>query len=135
MQQIILIFVPAIIDDIPKLHELDLFEQCSVLIRIIDRVAPKWKEVALRLHFEDHRIQIIEMKCYHQPVPACRTMFTQWLEGNGRKPTSWKTLTIALKEAKLSTLAEELEKTFSDSLSTTVSNQTSSSEAPAGIVP
>ena len=132
MQQII--FVPAIIDDIPKLHELDLFEQCSLIIRIIDRVAPKWKEVALRLHFKDHYIQVIEMKCYHQPVSACRTMFTQWLEGNGRKPTSWKTLIIALKEAKLCTLAEEVQNMFPDLLSTNVSNQTSSSEAPAGIL-
>ena len=74
------------------------------------------------------------MNCYHQPVPACRTMFTQWLEGNGCKPTSWKTLIIALKEAKLSTHAEELENMFPDSLSTTVSNHTSSSEAPAGIL-
>ena len=61
-------------------------------------------------------------------------MFTQWLEGNGRKPTSWKTLIIALKEAKLCTLAEELEKMFQDLLSTNVSNQTSSSKTPAGIL-
>ena len=61
-------------------------------------------------------------------------MFTRWLEGCGRKPKTWRTLVIALKEAKLSTLAEELEKMFQDSLLTTVSNQTSSSEAPAGIL-
>ena len=61
-------------------------------------------------------------------------MFTRWLEGYGRKPKTWRTLIIALKEAKLCTLAEELEKMFSDSLSTTVSNQTSSSKAPAGII-
>ena len=135
MQQIIiLIFVPAIIDDIPKLHELDLFEQCSLIIRIIDRVAPKWKEVALRLHFEDHSIQTIEMDCHNGAVEACRTMFTRWLEGNKRKPITWKTLIRALKEAKLSTLAEELEKMFSDSLSTTVSSQSSSSKTPAGIL-
>ena len=61
-------------------------------------------------------------------------MFAQWLDGNGRKPTTWKVLIVALKEAKLSTFAEELEKMFPDSLSTTVSNQTSSSKAPAGIL-
>ena len=128
-----LIFVPAV-DDIPKLHELERFEQCSLIIRIIDRVAPKWKGVALRLYFEDHCIEVNEMNCHYQAVPACRTMFTRWLEGYGRKPTTWRTLIIALKEENLYTLAEELEKMFQDLLSTTVSNQSSSSEAPAGIL-
>ena len=129
----VLIFVPAV-DDIPKLHELERFEQYSLITTIIDRVAPQWKVVVLHLNFENHYIEIIEMSCHYQPVPACRTMFSQWLEGNGHKPTTWRTLIIALKEAKLNTLAEKLEKMFPDSLSTTVSNQTSSSEASAGIL-
>ena len=128
-----LFFVPAV-DDIPKLHELEHFEQCSLIITNIDRVAPKWKTVTLHLHFDNHRIEIIEIDCHHQSVPACRTMFTRWLEGCGRKPKTWRILIIALKEAKLSTLAEELEKMFPDSLTTTVSNHTSSSEARAGIL-
>ena len=130
---LIFIFVPAV-DDIPKLYELERFEQCSLVIRIIDRVAPKWKVVALSLHFEDNCIEIIEIDCHHQSVTACRTMFTRWLEGCGREPKTWRTLIIALKEANLCTLAEELEKMFQDSLLTTVSNQTSSFEAPAGIL-
>ena len=128
-----LFFVPAVYD-IPELHELERFEQCSLIIRIIDRVAPKWKEVALRLHFKHHCIQVIEMNCHYQAVPACRTMFTQWLEGNGRKPTTWRTLIIALKEENLCTLVKELEKMFPDLLPKPVSNQISSSEAPAGIL-
>ena len=71
------------------------------------------------------------MNCRYQVVAACRTMFTRWLEGNGRKPTTWRTLIVALKEANLYTLAEEIEKMFP--LSTTVTNQTNSS--PAGILP
>ena len=57
-------------------------------------------------------------------------MFTHWLEGYGRRPTTWRTLIVALKEANLYTLAEEIEKMFP--LSTTVTNQTNSS---AGILP
>ena len=128
-----LFFVPAV-DDIPELHELERFEQCSLIIRIIDRVAAEWKRIALRLHFKHHCIQVIEMNHHYQAVPACCTMFTQWLEGNGRKPTTWRTLIIALKEENLCTLAEELEKIFPDLLPRTASNQTSSSEAPAGIL-
>ena len=88
----------------------------------------------MRLHFEDHCIQIIEMDCHNRAVEACRTMFTRWLEGYGRKPTTWRTLIIALIEENLCTLAEELEKMFPDLLPKTVSNQISSSEAPAGIL-
>ena len=126
----VLFYVSAIVDDIPKLHELERFEQCSLTIRIIDRVAAKWKAVALHLYFEDHCIEVIEMDCHDQSVPACRTMFTRWLEGNGRRPTTWRTLIRALKEANLSTLAEELENMFPVPLS--VSNQTNSS--PGGIL-
>ena len=123
-------FVSAI-DDTPKLHELDRFERCLMVVKIIDRVAAKWKAVALRLHFDDHLLEVIEADCHHQSVRACRTMFTRWLEGIGRKPTTWRTLVKALKEANLSALAEEVEKMFTNSLSTTITNQTNFS--PAGM--
>ena len=102
------------------------------MLKITDRVSAKWKDVALRLHFEGHCIDIIEMNCHYQAVPACRTMFTQWLDGYGRKPTTWKTLIIALKEANLSTLAEELEKMFPNSSPATSTSHANSS--PAGIL-
>ena len=123
--------ISAVIDDIPKLHELYLFEQCSLTVKITDRVATKWKEVALRLHFEGHDIGVIDRDNHGQSCLACCAMFTRWLDGIGRKPTTWRTLIVALKEAYLSTLAEELEKMFLDSSPTISTNQTNSS--PAGI--
>ena len=124
--------ISAVIDDIPKLHELDLFEQCSLMVKITDRVAAKWKEVALRLHFEGHDIGVIDRDNHYQSLSACCAMFTRWLDGNGRKPTTWRTLIVALKEANLSTLAEELEKIFLNSSFATSTNQANSS--PAGIL-
>ena len=125
-------FFVSAIDDIPSLHELDLFEQCSVVVRIIDGITAKWKDVALRLHFDGHCTEVIEMSCHYQPVTACRTMFTRWLEGYGRKPKTWRTLIVALKEANLSILAEELEKMFPNSSPATSTSQANSS--PAGIL-
>ena len=102
------------------------------MLKITDRVSAKWKDVALRLHFEGHCIDIIEINCHYQAVPACRTMFTRWLEGYGHKPKTWRTLIIALKEANLSTVAEKLEKMFPNSSPATSTSQANSS--PAGIL-
>ena len=67
----------------------------------------------MRLHFESHDIEVINIDNRYQPFSACISMFSLWLEGYGRKPVTWRTLIIVLKEANLSILAEELEKMFS----------------------
>ena len=119
------------ISDRPKLHQLDLFKQCLQEIKIIDRVAAEWKTVALRLQFEDHYIKNIEKDCHFQVVSACRTMFTQWLEGNGRKPTTWETLINALEKANLYTVAEDLRKIFF--ISSAESTQAAQCSFPPGL--
>ena len=101
------------------------------MVRIIDGIAAKWKGVALRLYFEGDCTEVIEINCHYQAVPACRTMFTRWLEGYGREPKTWRTLIIALKEANLSMLAEKLEKMFPNSSPATSTSQANSS---AGIL-
>ena len=102
------------------------------MVGIINGIATKWKDVALRLYFEGHHIQIIDRDNHDQSCSACCAMFTRWLEGYGRKPKTWRTLIIALKEANLSTLARELEKMFPNSSPATSTSQANSS--PAGIL-
>ena len=102
------------------------------MIKIIDQVAAKWKIVALYLYFESEMIEIIDMDCHHQSVLACRTMFVRWLEGNGRKPTTWRTLITALEDAYISGLAEDLKYIFSVGFSAASSNLTVRSSSPAG---
>ena len=78
-------------------------------MRIIDTVASKWDRIAIRLHFNGHDISRIERDHKESVVRACRTMFSEWLEGKGRKPISWNTLIKTLKEADYSELASEVE--------------------------
>ena len=118
------------ISDRPKLHQLELFKQ---KIRIINKVAAKWMTVALHLNFEDHQIEIIEKDFPNQAVSACRTMFTRWLEGNGRKPTTWETLINALVDAQLYNVAEDLRNSFSVSISTVESTQAVQGSSPPGL--
>ena len=114
------------IDDPPKLHQLEYLEHHSLIIKTIDRVAAEWKRVALHLHFEDHCIKVIEMNCHYQPVSACRSMFSQWLEGKGREPRTWRTLIVVLEEANLHTIAQKLRNLFPAEFSVAGSNQTQS---------
>ena len=92
-----------------KLHQLDLFEGNGSTVRIIKTVAPRWDMIALRLHFSGDDISRIERDHKESVVRACRNMFSEWLEGKGRKPISWNTLIKALKEADYSELASEVE--------------------------
>ena len=64
----------------PKLHELQLlkFSDGSEL-RIIDTVAPKWKQVAIALGFDGPKIETIEMSAHYQTEDACLKMFIDWL--------------------------------------------------------
>ena len=98
------------IDSTPKLHELDLIEYNNKQLKLIDRVAYKWEDIAIRLHFEGHSISEINRDSHFQARPACQKMFIKWTQGVGRKPTTWKTLITALKEAGLGEVADELHK-------------------------
>ena len=91
-------------------HELDLLESHGMSLKLINRVAGKWEEVAIRLHFSADRIEVLRRDSHHQCDPACRNMFTRWLDGEGREPRTWGTLIATLNEANLSTVAHELDK-------------------------
>ena len=57
----------------PELHELQLlkFDEGRKLIRIMEGVIPKWKQVAIALGFNGSRIEAIEMGALRQPGDAC----------------------------------------------------------------
>ena len=93
----------------PKLHHLNRIEGSNgKTVKVIKRAAAKWESVATSLHFESHDISCIRKDYPQQSVDACRTVFSEWLQGNGRKPTTWNTVIKALEEADLSELASEL---------------------------
>ena len=93
----------------PRLHELDLVIGKGKTVNVIDKTAYAWEKVAIRLHFEGHDISRIKRN-ERQAEDACRMMFTEWLEGKGRTPTTWGTVLQALNEARQGELAKDLEK-------------------------
>lgn len=78
-------------------------------LRIIKKVQPYWKKLAIQLGMEDS-YKTIENQ--NKDSEACQEMLSQWINGQGSAPASWKTLIQALKDIELSTLAEKLESFF-----------------------
>ena len=102
------------IDSTPRLHQLDSLKHHSRTIEVMERVAFKWERVATQLYFEGYLINMIKRDSQHQADSACRDMFIKWLEGVGRKPTTWRTLIDALHDADLSNVAHELDNIIND---------------------
>ncbi len=101
----------------PELHELQLLEFEEPL-RIMERVTPKWKQLAVALGFSGPRIDMIEMAALRQPEDACLRMFTKWLDGgHDLKPPTWDALIQSLRAANLPEIAELLK--FIDIVSVT----------------
>ena len=100
------------ITSIPKLHELDRIEGNDKVVKVIEHVASSWDKLALRLHFSRHDIGRISRDTREQSVQATSVVFTEWLDGKGRKPVTWETLMSALKEGEYSTIASDLEVIF-----------------------
>ena len=71
--------------------------------------------MATRLYFEPQDISRIRSDVQHQCINACETVLSEWLQGKGRKPTTWNTVIESLEEADLSELAADLRVVFSSS--------------------
>ena len=91
----------------PKLSHLQQLKFPSgTELRIMEKVVPKWDEVAMALGFDGARIKTIEMGAFYQPGNACRTMFTDWLAGShDLKPPTWDVLIQSLRTANLTEIA------------------------------
>ena len=72
-----------VIGNIPKLHQLQLLKfPDGTELRIMEKVAPIWDEVAIALGFDGARIETMEIGAHYQPRNTCRKMFTCWLAGS-----------------------------------------------------
>ena len=97
---------------VPKLHQLHLLERHGKTVKVINMVAAVWDSVALRLHFDSNDIARIKRDHPQQCIQAAITVFSEWIKGNGRQPSSWHTLIEVLKETRLQSVASDLENIF-----------------------
>lgn len=103
---------------LPKFHELDLIKGNGKTIKVLDTGASKWEHLAIRLYFDESKIEQIRTDS-HGTVSACRTVFSEWLQGKQglRAPRTWDTVIAVLQEADLGQLADDLKEIFAEDLS------------------
>ena len=96
------------------MHELQLLKLPNgTELRIMEKVAPEWDEVAVALGFDGARIRIMRTGTHHQPRKACLEMFTEWLNGShDLRPPTWDALIQSLRAANLDNIAELLSHTI-----------------------
>ena len=94
------------------LHLLHTLKYRGQTIKVIESAATCWERVAMKLHFKRHVIDTLISESHGVATKCCHYMFMQWLEGDGRKPITWRTLINALSEAKLDDIAQSLRDVF-----------------------
>ena len=83
-------------------------------VRVIERVAPDWKDLAIALGFDQSRIKTIEKDYRGSMDEACQEMFMRWLDGEHdlTQPCTWNTLINRLKRAAFIDVANSLRVIF-----------------------
>ena len=102
----------------PKLAQLKIMKTTTgEKIKIIESVAPQWKELGDLLDFdpEGRTLELIEANQQKGHVACCWEMFVYWLRGKGREAT-WKVLIELLDDIDQSELAKKVETTLHFSL-------------------
>ena len=111
MQLILVTVMVNFLGKRPELYELQLleFDKGRESLRIMERVTPKWKQVAIALGFNGPRIEAIEMGAPWRPEDACLKMFTGWLAGgHDLRPPTWDVLIQSLRAANLPEIVDLL---------------------------
>ena len=81
-------------------------------IYIIGAVATRWKKLGRALNFSSEEISAIELKKCYQVEECCQEVLKRWLNGQARDqmPITWKTLLLAIADAKCVTVAQQVQK-------------------------
>ena len=95
----------------PTLAQLTMMKTATgEKIKIIESVAPQWKELGDLLDFdpEGRTLELIEANNQLKGhVACCREMFVTWLKGKG-KETTWEVLIELLNDTGQSELAKQV---------------------------
>ena len=107
----VIILLPFLTAMKPTLAQLNILKTTTgEKIKIIESVAPQWKELGDLLDF-DHEGRILELiEANNQQksrVESCREMFVYWLRGKGREAT-WGVLIELLDDIHQSELAKKV---------------------------
>ena len=106
-----MLYVSSLTGKKPTLAQLKMMKTATgEKIKIIESVAPQWKELGDLLDFdsEGQTLELIEANNQQKgPVVCCREMFITWLKGKGREAT-WGVLIELFDDIDQSELARKV---------------------------
>lgn len=79
------------------------------LMTIVPMIAAKWEDVAYSLRFTIASVEMIREQYGHDPSECCFHLLKEWI-CTDRTPKNWDTLLLALKQAELTSICNEVEK-------------------------
>ena len=97
-------------DERPTLRELMCLKTDSPnskTVRCVKKSESRWDDLAIFLGLEEE-IGSIQSNFPGDVRWACRKTLQLWLEGQGRRPVTWRTLLDALEDADITPLADDL---------------------------
>ena len=95
----------------PTLTELTSLSLNGEKINIITSVASSWEEICILMEFDSigNHLNLVKKKFGgSDPIACCRDIFQHWLQGNGKLPTTWRTLTELLEDIGCSELSKTI---------------------------
>ena len=98
----------------PSLQQLLNFKTKTVHINLVEQIGTHYSSLGPFLLNDDTGAitKAIESQYKMDAFNINHEILSQWLQGKGKTPVSWKTLIDTLMTIKLSTLAEDIENSF-----------------------
>ena len=97
----------------------------NTFIDIAEEIGPDYQHFGTLL-LEDNngnKIKIIEKSEHGDVVGIVAEILRQWLQGKGRRPVTWQTLTQCIRDTNLNVLSDRMESSLSKRDKGLISNQ------------
>lgn len=96
-------------DEMPELHQLQLLKGRGQTLRVMETIAPRWKQLAIALGFDQSRIKSIERNSHYKTEDASLSTLIRWRNGeHDLKLCTWANLILALQACGERALANSL---------------------------
>ena len=78
------------------------------MIRVMDSVAGRWRDLAIALGFDQAALDVFHNDSFGCSEKACSKMLQRWIRGGAAMPVCWGVLLQALRDGNFASLAHEL---------------------------
>ena len=97
--------------DKPSLLVLKKFPGKDREFNVLERIGKNYADFGISLLEDDDgsKVSALETARLRNPLPICRDIMMEWLQGRGKDPVTYATLVDCLQDADLNTLAKDID--------------------------